>query len=928
LAGARQNAGYRPSGRYGVIGACMLLTRSKLSLMILDRFLKKNQAIVTDRATSTDLASSGGQSPAGMRLAAASTVDWQVRLQAAKGDDSALLAILRDDASFEVKMAAVGALGSEAALKLAEREHRGRDRRVHRLAKQRHVAQIALRQTREEASRMIEAAEALGKESLVPVNRLVELDQAWRGLDPARLDAAQQARFGILLTQLTALTRQRSDQTLQLQRWSGEARQALAGLHAACGAAAAGTQDRTFLAAASGQAQAVVAAAPAEVAAATALCELLRSALQTSAQLDDRLVVLEELLQSSDVAAPAPPPASSVGVASGEVVPTSPDLTMRWLQLAPLADPELGGALEQRYAQWRQNRDDARRSRRTERRERALGEKRDAREVRIGRLTSALERAEAALAAGHLADTRKHLLEVEGLLHGDTLAAALHVRLDAVRAEYARLKGWQTWGGGLVRDELVLQAEALAATTPGESGADVRKLSIKQLSEVIDHLRARWKELDRQGGATSRSSWERFDTALRGAHLPVAAHLEVQRAARARNLQARDELVAALNTVALPDPLEEGRAPDWKTVAAALERFQADWRRLGPLEHTVPHKARSDVAERMTAAVSRLEAPLNQARRAAQLDRERLIGRAKELASEVGAGAQGRDLVAKARELHAEWQHYAAAIPLARATENALWGQFKSDIDAAFKARDAVISARNAEFKAHDAERGALIERLEALGAATPPAEIKRALGEVNASWQRAGPASRADAAALDARYRSAREHVSRLLLDRAQREWHATCDALVAKLTLCEDFERSSDAVEARGALEAGWAVQPLLPGLWEQELVRRAGLLLSARNRSPGMASADETLLQLEAAFELESPPGFEAARRALKLQAMKAALEGRASAAAAPLAPDNLLVMALGRPGLDESQRKRLGKVIAAMRDRGPGPMSEQR
>jgi DNA repair protein SbcC/Rad50 len=581
--------------------------------MILDRFLKKNNAVVTDRATSTDLESSGGPSAAGMSLAAASTVDWQLRLQAAKGDDSALLAILRDDASLELKMAAVGALGSEVALKLAEREHRGRDRRVHRLAKQRLVAQIALRETREEASRVIEAAEALGKESLVPVNRLVELDQAWRALDPALLDAAQQARFGVLLTQLTALTRERSDQTLQLQRWSGEARQALARLHAACAAAAAGTQDRTFLAAAGGNAQAVVAAAPTEVAAANALCELLQSALQISAQLDDRLVVLDELLQSSDVAALAPPAASSVGVAP--VVPTPPDLTMRWLQLAPLADPELGGVLEQRYARWRQNRDDVRRSQRTERRERALGEKRDAREERIGRLTVALERAEAALAAGHLADTRKHLLEVEELLHGDTLAAAQHARLDGVRAEYARLKGWQTWGGGLVRDELVLQAEALAAATLGEAGADVRKLSIKQLSEVIDHLRARWKELDRLGGATSRSSWERFDTALRGAYLPVAAHLEVQRAARARNLQARDALVTASNTVALPDPLEEGQPPDWKTVAAALERFQTDWRRLGPLEHTVPHKARADVAERMAAAVSRLEAPLNQARR-------------------------------------------------------------------------------------------------------------------------------------------------------------------------------------------------------------------------------------------------------------------------------------------------------------------------
>ena len=72
-------------------------------------------------------------------------------------------------------------------------------------------------------------------------------------------------------------------------------------------------------------------------------------------------------------------------------------------------------------------------------------------------------------------------------------------RIDAVQAEYTRLKGWQHWGGGLARDELVLQAEALAAATLGEPGADIVKLSIRQQAEVIDDLRARWKELDRLG---------------------------------------------------------------------------------------------------------------------------------------------------------------------------------------------------------------------------------------------------------------------------------------------------------------------------------------------------------------------------------------------------------------------------------------------
>jgi exonuclease SbcC len=69
------------------------------------------------------------------------------------------------------------------------------------------------------------------------------------------------------------------------------------------------------------------------------------------------------------------------------------------------------------------------------------------------------------------------------------------------------------------------------------------------------------------------------------------------------------------------------------------------------------------------------------------------------------------------------------------------------------------------------------------------------------------------------------------------------------------------------------------------------------------------------------MESPPALAAARRELKLRAMKAALEGRQRSAPAPLASDALLAAALERTGLDDPQRERLARVIAALRERGP-------
>jgi hypothetical protein len=60
--------------------------------------------------------------------------------------------------------------------------------------------------------------------------------------------------------------------------------------------------------------------------------------------------------------------------------------------------------------------------------------------------------------------------------------------------------------------------------------------------------------------------------------------------------------------------------------------------------------------------------------------------------------------------------------------------------------------------------------------------------------------------------------------------------------------------------------------------------------------------------------------AARRDLKLRAMKAALEGRQRSGPVPLSADALLAAALECSRLDGPQRERLARVIAAVRERG--------
>ena len=88
------------------------------------------------------------------------------------------------------------------------------------------------------------------------------------------------------------------------------------------------------------------------------------------------------------------------------------------------------------------------------------------------------------------------------------------------------------------------------------------------------------------GGATSRALWQRFDTALKAAYEPVAAHLKALQAQREQNLLARQALVQTLGETALPDADAGADPSHWRPVAEAVEHHLTEWRKLGPVEHT------------------------------------------------------------------------------------------------------------------------------------------------------------------------------------------------------------------------------------------------------------------------------------------------------------------------------------------------------
>ncbi len=811
---------------------------------------------------------------------------WEARLAAAGGSDESLLALAKEAPLEEIKLAAIQSLSSEEALKAAEREFRNHDRRVHREAKQRHELSVARRAAREQAGELIAAATALRNEAQLPANRLVELDRAWQAIDPALLEESQVALFSAALADLSALARERGDRLLHSKRWAAEANGAASHLAAVAANVAEGSAPAADLDAPRQDVESRLAAAPpaddAKAAQVAAASGRLSDALALAEQVSVRVAILDELSLA------------------GESVPA--DVVSRWQALPAVNDRAMMTALEKRFDQWQHGRVLAHQTQAAAEKQLHVEQSKAERQARSEKVAALVTLGEIALAEGHVGEATTQLGALDELLQGAAPDRKLQQRIESLQAEVARLKGWQHWGGGRVRDDLVVEAEALAKAGAAE------KLAVKAHADAIDNLRERWKQLDKLGGATNRTLWLRFDGALKTAYLPVAAHLAKLKEARAQNLAARQVLIATLDAVATGSAEQP---PDFRALARHLEQFQAEWRKLGPIEHTVPRKAQAALDQKLKAAVARVELPLQEARRVEQLKREKLIERAKALAND----GRARDSAARVRELQAEWQQHAKSLPLARKVENVLWGQFKAATDAVFAQREAAHAARDAEWSGARTQREALIARLDAVSADTAAAEIRKIVHEVDGEWRRAGEPARADAARLEQRFRRARDAAQAHLAGSAQRAWQQTCDLVAAKLAICREAEAGSPG----GDIAARWAALAPLTAEWESALSRR---FAAAQGAQPAMAESpglQQSMLQIESALDIASPAEFEAARRELKLRAMKNAIEARQPVNITHQDIERWLAEVFAQPATGDKVARRVDAIVAALRSK---------
>ena len=848
-----------------------------------------------------------GGAPVALALSAEENEAWRQRVDAAANDDTALLHIAHHAPTLPLKLAAIEALTHEDAFKQAMHDFREADKRLYRAAKSRWDKARATRIATAEADALIASAHALLALEVVAVNRVLDLDHAWAVLDSTLLDPALPVEFAALSAQLGAKVRVRGVHAQALTRWLAAADDAMANLSAALPGVAYGT---------------------AEPAAAQTLALGLLELVHNTAEPDDarsieksaaakRLLALAssvveraKFLQSL--------PASGSADDAGEKL-----LIEQWRGFPELSEGELHTVLATRFADWRNTGTHARQHEQHTQSAQERARRAEQQQQRAAAIQRDVEAAEAAQAGGHVADLTRLLGVIDQGLKRGPVAGNLAPRIESLRREQRRLQDWQRWSGGQGREQLVTEAQALAAAGTG-------KVALKAHTEAINKLRERWKELDKLGAASKQTVWLAFDSALEAAHAPVAAHLEKLKLARQENLASREQIIAGLTQAAakfFPTALEDAAAAgapavDWRALAHTLDEAQAAWRKLGPVEHTVPRKALqgdSAITTRYAAAAQALQTPLKNVYDEARSQREQLVAGAKQIAA---ADVSARDVVDKVRKLQTQWQAVAKTLPLPRRDENTLWVAFKTATDAIFTARDAARAASEAEFNAKQKARAEIIERVAALAHATTAADIKRTLSEADNAWRAAPEAPKAQAAKLDARYRAARDAATRHISELALHAEQARYDALLAKIGLCHEREALAApelalSAEQTADLETRWNAVAHLPEAWKSRIDAR--FQGHAADNAKPVATLQDTLLNLEVACGIDSPQEFLAARQHLKIRALKNAMEGRQNTATTPADIERWMLEAAASARPDETSRERLTKIIAAVRRR---------
>lgn len=371
----------------------------------------------------------------------------------------------------------------------------------------------------------------------------------------------------------------------------------------------------------------------------------------------------------------------------------------------------------------------------------------------------------------------------------------------ALQPRLAELKDWRRWGTRRSREELVAAAEHLAA---GHADIAERVRELRQLRQA-------WREQDKVAGLAPATLKERFETACKTAHGPVAdarrARREAERGAREQREGFLEEVRTQLDTLDL-------QSTPWDDLLQQRRDWISRWKALPP----VPRPLWRNLSERFNGALEPLD-------RLIDGERDREIARRRALIDDLKSRIEAGDadaLVNDAKSAQAAWN---PSVRADRKRETQLWKEFRTVCDLIFSRRNAAREADRASRDRLRSAREAICTELESATVDEPTA-IDALLRESEARWHDLASGA---GETLQRRY----ERAVDTLRERADNRRHAAHrQALAQRLN-----EHHGDAPGADEHLEAVIRLE-ILAGLDSPPQDRERRLRLQVERLHAGLA------------------------------------------------------------------------------------------
>ncbi len=483
-------------------------------------------------------------------------------------------------------------------------------------------------------------------------------------------------------------------------------------------------------------------------------------------------------------------------------------------------------------------------------------------------IQSELSQLQQCLERGNLTEVIKSQTKIQQYLKANDFSERyikkIEDKLYHLQPQIRELQGWQKWGSLQVKQQLCEQMEALIGSEQHP----------EDIATAIKELRQQWKKLDQLGHNSNKALWDRFNQAGVNAYQPCQSYFEQRSQERHDNLIKRQQVCEKLEQFLATTNWAE---VNWKQSYHFSQKIRKQWREIGPTDR----KDKKRIEQRYRQSIDVLNQYLDRERERNLSFRKQLIQQIQDLESlELAQALQ------QVKHLQQQWE---TTVPARNSVENQLWRDFKESCDAVYDKKRAQNSEQQQQWQRNQQQKETLLQQLQQLSEVDDIQQMQSEYQQLQRQWSQIGELEKSAVKHLEQQYQQVCQRIEQHQSKLECKQQQQVIALLKAKANICTQIEVMAETrennTESLTQLKQQWsAFDPLASSDLEQAIHQRYQQALNYLDSLLGFGDACKKnksqlqmyCIQLEILAGLESPPEFQQQRMQYQVARLSSAMQ----------------------------------------------------